>query len=203
MSKVGILGGSFSPPHNAHLLLATFAKSQFNLDYILVIPGTTFNSDKNEEPVAPYHRFNMACIAASNVEFLKVSDCELNGKSYTVDTLRRLKASQKNDEFHFIGGSDNLRHFAHWKEPQEIVKLTKFIIAQRFGSTFEEARDAMLSCGAPKENILRLDFPNIEISSSMVRQRLRDCLDCTYLLQEGVLRYIKANRLYKEAQTGN
>lgn len=203
MSKVGILGGSFSPPHNAHLMLATFAKSQFNLDHVLLVPGTTFNSDKNEEPVAAHHRFNMAYIAAANVEYIKVSDCELNGKSYTVDTLRRMKAAHKDDEFYFIGGSDNLRHFAKWKEPGEIVKLASFIIAQRFGHVYDEAREAILSCGASKDQVLMLDFPRIDISSSFVRKRLRDGLDCTYLLQEGVLRYIRANKLYKEAQTGN
>lgn len=203
MNKVGILGGSFSPPHNAHLMLAIFAKSQFELDCILVIPGTTFNPDKNEEPVAPYHRFNMTCIATSNIEFFKVSDCELNGKSYTVETLRQLKTIRKNDEFFFIGGSDNLKHFTSWKEPGEIAKMANFIIAERFGSSFDEAKDAILSCGAGKENILKLDFPRIDISSSMIRQRLYNNLDCTYLLPEGVLRYIKTNRLYKEAQTGN
>lgn len=203
MSKVGILGGSFSPPHNAHLLLATFAKSQFDLDCVLIIPGTTFNADKLEEPVAPHHRYNMACIAALNVEFLKVSDCELNGKTYTVETLRRFTSTQKNDEYYYIGGSDNLKHFAKWREPREIVKMATFIIAERFGSTFEEARDAIVSSGAPSDNVSKLDFPRIDISSSMIRQRLYRNLDCTYLLQEGVLRYIKANRLYKEAQTGN
>jgi nicotinate-nucleotide adenylyltransferase len=145
----------------------------------------------------------MACIATSNIEYFKVYDCELNDKTYTVETLRRFKSANKNEEFFFIGGSDNLKHFAKWKEPSEIVKMTNFIVAERFGSSFDEAKDAILSCGAKKDQALKLDFPRIDISSSMIRQRLYGNLECTYLLPEGVLRYIKANRLYKEAQTGN
>jgi len=197
-SRIGILGGSFSPPHNAHLALGIFAKDQFDLDVVFVIPGSTISLGKTEKPIANHHRYNMAVLACKNVDFFHVLDCELqNNPVYTVQTLKSLRKKYTRAELFFIAGADNFKNIDSWHEPQEIAKLTSFIIAPRNDFLFE-AFDSLKKVGTDTKNIFTLDFPRIDVSSTMIRERLRKDLGCSYLVSDAVLRYIKINRLFKE-----
>ena len=197
-SRIGILGGSFSPPHNAHLALGVFAKDQFKLDVVFVIPGSTISPGKIEKPIANHHRYNMTVLACKNVDFFKVLDCELqNEPVYSVQTLKSLRKKYSRADFFFIAGADNFKNIASWHEPQEIAKLTCFIVTPR-NDFLDEAFDSLKKIGTDTKNIFTLDFPRIDVSSNMIRDRLRKDLDCSYLVSDAVLRYIKINRLFKE-----
>ncbi len=200
LDKLGILGGTFSPPHNAHMLLATFAYSQYGLDKILMIPGSVPTPGKHGLPVANYHRFNMACLAAKEVSYLEVLDWELseNGPVYTIQTLRRLQKKYPKTKLFFIAGTDIISTIDIWREPQEIVKLANIILAERCGVSIEQAMQALQKVGCSDDKAHPLDFPRIDVSSSMVRERLKKGQDCTYLVPGPVLRYIKTNKLYME-----
>ncbi|HPM45301.1 MAG TPA: nicotinate-nucleotide adenylyltransferase [Caldisericia bacterium] len=203
MSRIGILGGTFNPPHNAHLLLGVFAREQYQLDEIVVIPGSTFSPNKNRPQIDGSHRLNMTRIACEDNLFLRVSDREIGPKTvYTVETLSALKSENLENEFFFIAGSDLVVTFKNWREPEKIAKLTNFIVAPRFGTSFEEARSVLMGCGAIDKTVLMLDFPRIDISSTLVRERLEAGLDCRYLVPDKVLMYIEENKLYKEAKAG-
>jgi len=203
LSRVGILGGTFNPPHNAHLLLGVFAREQYQLDEIVVIPGSTFSPNKNRPQIDGSHRLNMARIACEGNLFFRVSDREIGPKTvYTVETLSALKSGDPENEFFFIAGSDLMVTFKSWREPEKIAKLTNFIVAPRFGASFEESRSVLMECGATDKTIFMFDFPRIDISSTLVRERLEAGLDCRYLVPNEVLMYIEENKLYKEAKAG-
>jgi len=197
------LGGTFNPPHNAHLLLGVFAREQYQLDEIVVIPGSTFSPNKNRPQIDGSHRLNMARVACENNPFFKISGREIGPKIvYTVETLSALKSENPETEFFFIAGSDLMVTFKNWREPEKIARLTNFIIAPRFGAGFEEARSVLTGCGATDKTIFMFDFPRIDISSTLVRERLEAGLDCRYLVPDEVLMYIDENKLYKEAKAG-
>jgi len=197
------LGGTFNPPHNAHLLLGVFAREQYQLDEIVIVPGSTFSPNKNRPQIDGSHRLNMARIACEDNPSFKVSDREIGPKIvYTVETLSALKSENPETEFFFIAGSDLMATFKNWREPEKIARLTNFIVAPRFGASFEEARSVLMECGATYKTVFMLDFPRIDISSTLVRERLEAGLDCRYLVPNEVLMYIEKNKLYKEAKAG-
>lgn len=198
--SLGIIGGTFSPPHNVHMLLATFAYSQYCLDKILMFPSSVPTLGKKELPVANHHRFNMTYLAAKEVPYIEVFDWELSSKIpvYTIQTLRRLKKIYSKTKLLFIAGSDIISTIESWREPCEVVKLVDIILSERLGVPIEQAVQSLKKIGCNDDKIHLLDFPRIDVSSTMIRNRLRKNQDCTYLLPKAVLQYIKTNKLYTE-----
>jgi nicotinate-nucleotide adenylyltransferase len=197
-----MLGGSFSPPTNAHLSIASFAKSQCNLDLILIMPCSVPTLGKLEAPVAAHHRYNMCMLACFGIDWLKVTDIELKDEPvYSYQTLEYLTKTYKNSSFHFIGGSDSLSKITQWRNPDKLAKLTDFIIVPRNGDC-ADAVTSLKAIGKKDDGILILDYPRNDLSSTLARQRLRAGQPCDFILANSVLDYIKTNRLYKEAETG-
>lgn len=163
--KTGILGGTFDPIHQGHLRLAEAARSQYGLNRILFVPAlvSPHKAGKVETAPAP-HRFRMVELAIKKFPEFELSDMELNrpGISYTVDTLRDLKKKYPKDEFYFILGSDAARGFSQWKEPEEIKKMVKLLVACRPGFALPEKSGGFLY----------LEMPETDLSSSHLRERL-------------------------------
>lgn len=202
MSRIGLLGGSFSPPTNAHLSIACFSKSQLQLDLILVIPCSVPTLGKPESPVAAYHRYNMCILACLGIDWLKVSDIELKDEPiYSYQTLENLTSMYKNASFHFIGGSDSLSKITQWRNPEKLAKMTDFIIVPRNGDC-SNAVEALKTIGKQENGIKILEYPRNDLSSTLARQRLRAGQPCDFILANSVINYIKTNNLYKEAETG-
>lgn len=202
MSRIGLLGGSFSPPTNAHLSIACFAKSQFQLDFVLLIPCSVPTLGKLEAPVPAHHRFNMCMLASSGIDWLKVTDIELRSPPvYSYQTLEQLKETYSNSNFFFIGGSDTLSKINQWREPQNLAKMTDFIIVPRNGDC-SNAIGALRTIGKADDGVYVLDFPRNDISSTIIRKRLRANQPCNFMLAKPVIDYIKTNNLFKEAETG-
>ncbi|SEP88103.1 nicotinate-nucleotide adenylyltransferase [Lachnospiraceae bacterium RM5] len=210
--KIGILGGTFNPIHIAHLIMAEYALEELNLDRILFMPsGNPPHKDKNLI-ISNDDRKAMIELAINSSEKFIFSDIELNrsGKIYTVDTLRILKETNPDNEYYFIMGEDSLLYFDNWKEPENIVKLANIVVARRnsgsssnYDKSYLNDMDKKLlekKAFLEKEynaDIFFLTMPNIDISSTVIRDRIKSDKSINYLVPKEVLNYIKEKNLYK------
>lgn len=198
MASLGILGGTFNPPHLAHLLCASEARWQLGLERVLLIPtGVPPHKEIGDEPGIE-HRLEMCRIAAApHDDWLQVSEIEAlrDGPSYTVDTLRAINASQPGDELTFIVGGDMAWSLPAWREPEAILELARVAVAERAGARREEIREQLAGLRGA-ENVSYIEVPRIDVSSAALRQRVRAGQPITYLVPDGVSDYIKERRLY-------
>lgn len=192
--KVCILGGSFNPIHLGHLILANTVLEEFQLDEIIFVPCYIQPLKSDKDFASPNHRLEMIRLAIKNNPRFTFSDIEINrkGKSYTVDTLRYYK--KKYDNLYFVIGADNIKDFHRWKEPDEILKLAQLIVTNRGGY------DLKIPSRIRGRKILVCRIPQIEISSTMIRERIRKNQSIKYLVTEEVENYIIQNNLYKNME---
>ena len=198
MTAVGILGGTFNPPHLAHLVCASEARAQLALERVVLIPtGVPPHKPMEQEPGAA-HRLEMCRLAAgAGRGWLTVSSIEIDraGPSYTVDTLRQIHASQPGDELTFIVGGDMAWSLPSWREPEAILGLASVAVAERAGARREEVR-TRLDAMAGAARITYIDVPRLDISSSALRRRVREGRPLDYLVPDPVADYIEQRRLY-------
>ena len=197
MRAVGILGGTFNPPHLAHMVCASEARTQLGLDLVLLVPtGVPPHKPMDQEP-GPRHRLEM-CRLATGREWLAVSAIEIDreGPSYTVDTLREIHATFPGDELTFIVGGDMAWSLPSWREPEAILELATVAVAERAGARREEVR-ARLAGMAGAHRITYIDVPRLDISSSALRRRVREGRPIDYLVADAVADYIEQRRLYQ------
>jgi len=199
LARIGILGGTFNPPHLAHLVCASEARFQLSLDRVVLVPtGVPPHKPMDQEP-GPAHRLAMCRLAAAgHREWLEVSaiEVERDGPSYTVDTLRQIHASQPGDELTFIVGGDMAWSLPAWHEPEAILDLASFAVAERAGARREEVRERLASIAAA-DRINYIDVPRLDISSSALRRRVREGRPIDYLVADAVADYIEQWRLYQ------
>jgi len=199
LTPVGILGGTFNPPHIAHLVCASEARSQLRLERVLMVPtGIPPHKQIDDEP-GPAHRLEMCRRAvAGHGDWLTVSAIEVDrpGPSYTVDTLREIHASRPGDELTFIVGGDMAWSLPNWHEPEEILRLASMAVAERAGARREEVR-ARLAEMPGAERIAYIDVPRIDVSSSALRRRVRDWRRIDFLVPDAVAAYIDQEGLYR------
>ena len=190
MKTIGILGGSFNPIHIGHCILANFLKQTVDIDevWLNVSPQNplkdTLNSDYDN------HRLEMARLAVKDCCGIKVTDIEfsLPRPSYTIATLRRLQSTYPDCRFKLIIGSDNWMVFDKWKNHEEIIYEFGVIVYPRPGYPINNN-----NC----KNVTFVDAPQIEISSTFIRQGLKDQLDMRFFIPDDVNAYIKDNNLYQ------
>jgi nicotinate-nucleotide adenylyltransferase len=199
LRAVGILGGTFNPPHLAHMVCASEARTQLGLDLVLLVPtGVPPHKPMDQEP-GPRHRLEMCRLAAGGRrEWLAVSAIEIDreGPSYTVDTLREIHATFPGDELTFIVGGDMAWSLPSWREPEAILELATVAVAERAGARREEVR-ARLAGMAGAHRITYIDVPRLDISSSALRRRVREGRPIDYLVADAVADYIEQRRLYQ------
>ena len=194
--KVGILGGTFDPVHNGHLILADAARTQLALDIVLFVPaGEPWR--KAHRTITPgEYRLAMLMLAITDHAQFGISDIELRrtGPTYTADTLEALAAERLDDEFYFIAGADALADLPTWHDPARIVQHAMLAVAERSGHELE----ATISVVPELANrIVRFDMPPTEISSTDIRARVAVGDDISALVTPAVARYISEHRLYK------
>ena len=198
MTAVGILGGTFNPPHLAHLVCASEARAQLALERVVLVPtGVPPHKPMEQEPGAA-HRLEMCRLAAGgHRDWLTVSSIEVDrgGPSYTADTLREIHASQPGDELTFIVGGDMAWSLPSWREPEAILGLASVAVAERAGARREEVR-TRLDAMAGAARITYIDVPRLDISSSALRRRVREGRPLDYLVPDPVADYIEQRRLY-------
>ncbi|MGD0385861.1 MAG: nicotinate-nucleotide adenylyltransferase [Solirubrobacteraceae bacterium] len=199
MTAVGILGGTFNPPHLAHMVCASEARSQLSLARVVLVPtGVPPHKPMEQEP-GRMHRLQMCRLAArGHHDWLEVSSIEVDrdGPSYTVDTLREIHATQPGDELTFIVGGDMAWSLPSWHEPEAILELASVAVAERVGARREEVR-SRLAAMAGADRISYIDVPRLDISSSALRRRVREGRPLDYLVADAVADYIEQWRLYR------
>ena len=200
--RIGILGGTFNPPHLGHLVSAQEAYLQLRLDRVALIPARIPPHKPVEDEPGIEHRLEMCRLAiAGDERRFEVSDLEARreGTSYTVDTLEELHANQPESELFLIVGGDVALGFGSWQDPERVLALATLAVAQRPGTPRSEVEHT-LSEVAGGEKARFFSMPEIGISSTMLRERARDGEPTRYLVPDGVRSYIDRYRLYGGSQ---
>lgn len=200
--KTGILGGTFDPVHNAHIMIAKKAYEEFGLDKVLFMP-TPNPPHKNEDEITPIeHRINMLKLAIEDYEFFEFSDFELNrsGNVYSADTLTLYKEKYPDEELYFIIGSDSLYTIESWYHPEVIFKNAHILAAKRADSSGDSLKNKIAFL---KDNysakISEIVVEASGISSTMIRQSAENINLAEYLPLK-VCNYIKENNVYKHCK---
>ncbi len=196
--KIGIFGGTFDPIHIGHLILAQTALSECGLDEILFIPSG--GSYMKENVLSKSHRLQMTKLAIEDNPDFKISTLETDkmGNSYSYETLLFLTKTNPDWEYFFIIGADTLFSIEYWKNPDQIMKCASLLVALRPGFDYDKIQNQIILLqNKYQAKIKLLVSRNIEISSTDIRNRVREGLSVKYLVSENVLSYIKENDIYK------
>lgn len=199
MKKIGILGGTFNPIHNGHLLLAETARSWCGLDEVLLIPsGCSYM--KNPKEILPGKvRLEMTRLAAAENPFFKESDIEVEreGNSYTCDTLSALRKLQPETEFYYIVGADTVFRMENWKDPEKIFASAVILAAVRAGCQDDGLQEQIQRLSRKYRADIRL-MPSlhIEISATQIRDMCRKGQSVRYLVPESVRVFLEENGYY-------
>lgn len=197
-NKIGILGGTFDPIHNGHIKIAREVKDRLGLRRILFIPaGKPWQ--KAERRVTPaQHRVKMVELAINGVPYFEVSliEVERPGSTYTVDTLKELRRIYDGTELYFILGWDALLGAPYWKEPEKIINLCYVVAVPRPRITPPDPVELDRIVPGIAKRLITLDAPQIDISSSDIRERIAAGMPLGHMLPERVAEYIKKNNLY-------
>jgi len=187
LKKVGILGGTFDPPHIGHLIIADEVKHQLKFDAIWFIP-TNVPPHKNKATSSAQHRLEMVRLATKDNDSFYVNPIEVNlhQTSYTIDTIKQLKRTHPENQFYFIIGADMVEYLPHWKNINQLTELIKFVGVKRTNYTLDTTYP-----------IIEVPIPTIEISSTNIRCRFKQSHPVKYLLSNDVYEYIKEHQLYE------
>jgi nicotinate-nucleotide adenylyltransferase len=190
--KIGVLGGSFDPPHKGHLKIAAAAEKMLALDLVLFVPCSSHKLKGHLPESSPFHRSNMVALAASRKAKWLVEPVELErgGVSFTIETLEFLHKKYKKAQFYFLMGEDSYKDFSRWRQPEKIRELARLVIFPRGGS-------GKTNYGAGE---IFMDTAKIDISSRMVRQLLAAGKNGSGLLSKPVWEYIQKHSLYMKKE---
>jgi nicotinate-nucleotide adenylyltransferase len=199
-AALGILGGTFNPPHLGHLAVARHALSQLTLERVILMPAAIPPHKEAVGDPGGEHRLEMCRLLIADTPGLSVSSLELQrgGPSYTVDTLRAIHSSHPDAKLTFIVGADIANTLPGWHEPAALLELAEIVIVDRDG--FDH--DQLLNTLAPMSSTERVRFlqmGTIDVSSSQVRTRITQGEEVEDLLGPAVTSYVERHRLYRPA----
>lgn len=198
LPRIGLLGGSFDPIHNAHLQLAHSACTELALDAVWFIPA---GQPWQREPLAAsaQQRWEMVNLAIAGLPGLRACDIEIRreGPSYTIDTVRALRTAHPDTAFTFILGADQLRNLPTWNDWREIVALVDLAAARRPGYDDSAPPELLAALAAHGHRLHRLAMPEIDLSATRVRERIARGLPLDALVPAAVAHYIARHRLYQ------
>ncbi len=200
MKKVGILGGTFNPVHMAHLIIAEIAREEAGLDDILFIPsGCSYLKDASDILPAK-DRIHMTGLAIEDNSHFALSTIEIDrgGNSYTCDTLLELKHRYPDQEYYLIVGADNLFTMEEWKDPEVIFGNAKILAAVRGSKKRADMEEKIAELKEKYHaDITLLHVSHVDISSSLIREKIAQGLSIRYMLPEKVREYIIKNHFYE------
>ena len=190
--KVGVFGGTFDPVHYGHLITAVAVKEIRCLDNIIFIPSFIAPHKIDRLSSCPLHRIEMLKTAIKGIPYFDYSDFEIKkeGVSYTIDTLKFLKNNF--DDIELIIGYDNLLEFSTWKDPDDILEMIKLVVLKRRVQNEPVEKDKFYYASEI------IETPTIEISATVIRERVRNNLPINFLVPDAVMEYIKHFNLYKD-----
>jgi nicotinate-nucleotide adenylyltransferase len=198
VARVGLLGGTFNPPHIAHLVCAQEALVRLALDEVLLVPVFAPPHKQIESDPGVEHRVELCRRAVAGDERLGVSrvEADVDGPSFTVDTLRRLHDQQPEDDLTFIVGGDMAFSLPAWREPEAILELAELGVAEREGHRRQDVAASLAGLRGASEKVRFFDMPRIDVSSTQIRSRIAAGLPIRYLVPDAVAAYIAQAGLY-------
>lgn len=197
MARIGIIGGTFDPPHWAHLLIAEQAQEQFDLERVFFVPAAHPPHKKNQNITDPEHRYAMTLLATASNKRFEVSRIELQrpGPSFSVDTIRAFKRIYTAEtEIYFIAGADEILAIESWHDAESLPHLARFLAAPRTGFDLSDLSRTLDSRFVPFIDVL--DMPAVDISATDIRARIAQGRSIKYLVPESVESYIHKHNLY-------
>ncbi|MGV8969108.1 MAG: nicotinate-nucleotide adenylyltransferase [Microbacteriaceae bacterium] len=191
-ARVGVMGGTFDPIHNGHLVAASEVQQQFDLDEVIFVP--TGEPWMKQEVTVGEHRYLMTVIAtAANPRFtVSRVDIDRDGPTYTIDTLRDIRSAHPDADLFFITGADAIAQILEWKDLEQIWPLAHFIAVSRPGHQ-------LTISGLPEQGVSSLEVPALSISSTDCRARVGRGFPVWYLVPDGVVQYISKHHLYRSS----
>jgi nicotinate-nucleotide adenylyltransferase len=200
VANIGILGGTFNPPHIAHLVCAQEARDQLGLDRVVLMPALVPPHKQVSDDPGAQARLSLCRLAASGDPAMEVSAVELEreGPSYTVDTLRVLHDRKPGDELTFIVGGDIAESLPSWREPREVLRLARMAVTQRDETRAEQLahRLAPLHDGS---RVVFFDMPRLDVSSTDLRRRVAEGRPIRHLVPDAVADEITAHDWYRRS----
>ncbi len=197
--NIGVLGGTFDPIHNGHLLLAEEVRARLNLAETLFVPAGQSWLKANLSITPATHRVEMVRLAIADRPCFKLEAMEVGrpGPSYTVDTIDRLKAKLGiGDELFFILGADNLAELPLWREPSRLITMCHLVVVPRPDYPLPDLKALEAIIPGLSQRVMLMDKPEIDISASVIRDRVARGLSIHHLVPEPVDEYIRQHKLY-------
>jgi nicotinate-nucleotide adenylyltransferase len=201
VARIGLLGGTFNPPHLAHLVCAQEALLALGLDRVLLVPVADAPHKAIESDPGVEHRVAMCEAAVAADDRLGVSrvDADRGGASYTVDLLRALREGSPDDELTFLVGGDMAHSLPTWRDPEGVLELARLGVAEREGVRRADISERLAGLARAPDRVCFFDMPRIDISSSLIRRRAAAGRPVKYLVPDAVAAYIEREGLYRQA----
>lgn len=196
--RIGILGGTFDPPHLGHLAIAKAALGALNLDEVVFMPAAKNPLKRGARGTPARHRLEMVRRLIENEPNMAVSDLELTrgGNSYAVDTMAELQMARPAD-YWFLMGSDAISHIGSWKQPERLLRLCRLGLVQRGTKTLEDVL-GLLPINL-KDHTDFIEMPHVDTASSELRNKLERGQTVSLWIPPSVREYIQSNKLYRNA----
>jgi nicotinate-nucleotide adenylyltransferase len=196
---MGILGGTFNPPHLGHLALARHAREQLGLDVVALVPACRSPFKPSAPDPGAEHRLAMCRLLTRECSCVRTCALELErgGVSYTVQTLSALHVAHPGAELTLILGADTARTLPRWREPRRLLELARIAVADRTGTSREQVLESVATVD-PRADVSCLTLPPIDVSSSTCRRTAARGESIAALAGEGVARYVAERGLYVE-----
>jgi len=197
--KIGVLGGTFDPIHNGHIIVAEEAINCLNLAEVLFLPAGQPWLKEDSPILAAGHRVQMVRLAIADKLYFKLSTIEIDrpGPSYTVDTIAQLRAEiGAGDELFFILGWDNLAQLPQWKELSRLIEMCHLVAVSRPGNPLPDHHSLEVITPGLSRRLILLDRPAVDISATGIRDRVARGLSIGHLVPQPVAEYIKQHGLY-------
>jgi nicotinate-nucleotide adenylyltransferase len=193
MRRIGLFGGTFDPPHLGHMLIAQEALQRFHLDEVWFIPVHSPPHKERKWLTSTSDRLEMLQLVTKDEPKFRVSTIEIEreGRSYTIDTVKRLKEEYPYQQFYFLIGGDMIDYLPKWERIDELMSLVTFIGVRRPGSVSESIYS---------EQVEPLDVVQVDFSSTEIRDRARKGRPIRYMVPREIDAFIKERRLYGEEQ---
>lgn len=196
MKRIGVFGGAFNPVHTAHLIVAENVRQQMQLDKILFIPYASPPHKDHEDLAGAETRLHMINLAISDNPSFEASDIEIkrgkNSLTYTIDTLSELRKRYEGENFklYLMIGMDNLIDLHTWRNPGKLFLLSEVLVLNRPGYVVQNVKNDY------GRQVTYIPVPNIDISATDIRHRIREKKSIRYLVPKAVEEFIKNNKLY-------
>ncbi len=197
--KIGVLGGTFDPIHNGHIVVAEETRTHLDFAEVLFVPAGQPWLKVYGHISAAEHRVQMVRLAIADRPYFKLSTMEIDraGLSYTVDTMTELQAQLgAGNELFFILGWDSLAQLPQWREPSRLIKMCRLVAVPRPGYSLPDLNSLEAVIPGLLRRLIVLDKPEVDVDATEIRRRVARGLPIGHLVPEPVGEYIRQHRLY-------